>query len=191
MKFLEELLEGIEGKEEIINKIKENVATNYVPKADFNSKNEELKDIKEQLAERDNQLKDLKEKATGNEDLTKQIEELQTLNETTKTEYESKIAAMNKNIAIEKAIAKSELKPLDAELIKNLVSIDKIVINDDGITGLKEQLEKIKEERPFLFEKEVKEEKEIDGFKPGEGSKESGIPDKPLSYTEMMEKYNK
>lgn len=191
MKFLEELLEGIEDKEEIIEKIKTNVAANYVPKADFNSKNEELKDVKDQLVDRDTQLKELKETAKGNEDLTKKIEELEALNETTKTEYEAKIATINKNMTIEKAIAKSELKPIDAELIKTLVDVEKVIINDDGITGLKEQLEKIKEERPFLFEKEVKEEKEIDGFKPGESSREPGIPEKPLSYTEMMKRMNK
>lgn len=185
MKFLEEELKDVEGKEEIIEKIKAEVGARYVPKSDFNSKNDELKAVKEQLEERDMQLEELKSKAKDSEELTSQIEELQELNNTTKAEYEGKIAEMNKNIKIEKAIAASEFNFVDAELVKTLVKTDDIKINDDGIVGLKEQLEKIAEEKPFLTAKEEKT-SEKPNIITGKGKdKDNG---KPLTYTEMLER---
>lgn len=185
MKFLEEILTEVEGKEEIIEKIKAEVGTRYVPKTDFNSKNDELKVVKEQLSERDTQLEELKGKAKDSEELTSQIEALQELNNTNKTEYEERIAAINKDIAIEKAIATSEFNFIDAELVKTLVKSDDIKINDDGIIGLKEQLETIAEQKPFLRVEKEDGDKKIPNIITNK-SKEKKEPG-TLTYTEMIE----
>lgn len=156
MDFLNETLEGVEGKEDIIAKIKQEVAKNYIPKEEFNKKNEELKTTKELLETRDQQLDELKEKAEGNEELVAKLDELKELNEKTKAEYEGKLGEINKDITITKRIAESELKFHDIDLVKTLVDYDQVSINDDGINGLKEQLEKIAEDKPFLLKQEDK-----------------------------------
>lgn len=167
MKFLEELLKDVEleGKEEIISKVKDHVAKTYVPKSDFNSKNEELKGLKEQIEERDKQLEVLGEKAKSNKELTTQIETLKEENIKTKEELETRIAQLNKSHEIEKAISSSEFGFLDAEIVKSLIKEDDIKINDDGVIGLREQLEAIATEKPFLCKKEDKESEE-DGIVP-------------------------
>lgn len=69
---------------------------NMIPKHRFDEVNEEKKELKNQLYERDAQLKELKAKTSGNEELTAKITELEKLNKTTKEEYEAKMTALRK-----------------------------------------------------------------------------------------------
>ena len=148
----------------------------YIPIERFNEVNEEKKELRTQLDERDTQLKDLKKKAEGNEELTKQIEQLQEDNKAKEKEYKEKIAKINKDNAIERALSKPELGVQDIEVVRMLLKDDAITLNEDGeLVGVKEQIETLQKEKAYLFKpkEEPKGEKfSFDGFKPAEGKDE-------------------
>lgn len=149
---LEQLLEmGLD--EEIAKKVleahKEAIKDNYVPIARFNEINEEKKELKNQLDDRDKQLQELKVKAAGNEELTAKITELEELNNQTKEEYENKIAALRKETAIELALKDEKAKNVKA--VKALLDLEKVSLDGDNILGLEEQLKGLKESDPYLF----------------------------------------
>jgi len=149
---LEQLLElGLD--EEIAKKVleahKEAIKDNYVPIARFNEINEEKKELKNQLEDRDKQLQELKVKAAGNEELTAKITELEELNKQTKEEYENKIVALRKETAIELALKDAKARNIKA--VKALLDLDKVSLDGDNILGLEEQLKGLKESDPYLF----------------------------------------
>lgn len=139
--------------EEIAKKVleahKEAIKDNYVPIARFNEINEEKKELKNQLEDRDKQLQELKVKAAGNEELTAKITELEELNKQTKEEYENKIAALRKETAIELALKDAKARNIKA--VKALLDLDKVSLDGDNLLGLEEQLEGLKESDPYLF----------------------------------------
>lgn len=149
---LEQLLElGLE--EETANKVieayKQSIKDEYIPIARFNEVNEDKKQLKIQLGERDIQLGELKIKATGNEDLTTKISELEILNTTTKIEYEEKIAKLRKETSIELVLKDNKAKNIKA--VKALLDLDKVSLDGDNLIGLEEQLEGLKESEAYLF----------------------------------------
>ncbi|MBE6067758.1 MAG: phage capsid protein [Clostridium lundense] len=137
-------------------------SADYVPKERFSQVTTEKNDYKQQLADRDKQLTDLQGKVKDNEELTKEIEALKTANSTTAADYEKKLEQIQYDVAINNALKDSKAK--DINLIKALLDNDKLKVNGEEIIGLKEQLETIKKDRDYLFEKEV----------PGTGSFNTG-----------------
>lgn len=137
-------------------------SADYVPKERFSQVTTEKNDYKQQLADRDKQLTDLQGKVKDNEELTKEIETLKTANSTTAADYEKKLEQIQYDVAINNALKDSKAK--DINLIKALLDNDKLKINGEEVIGLKEQLETIKKDRDYLFEKEV----------PGTGSFKTG-----------------
>ena len=139
--------------EEIAKKVleahKEAIKDKYVPIERFNEVNEEKKELKNQLDDRDKQLQELKVKAAGNEELTAKITELEELNKQTKEEYENKIAALRKETAIELALKDAKARNIKA--VKALLDLDKVSLDGDNILGLDEQLKGLKESDPYLF----------------------------------------
>lgn len=141
--------------EEIAKKIleayKEAIKDKYVPIERFNEVNEEKKELKNLLEDRDKQLKDLGEKVKDNEELTKQIKDLQEANKKAKEEHAEKI----KNLTLDNAIklALKEHKAKYEDLLLNKFDREKLVIKDDGtIEGLNEQIAALKENYKGLFE---------------------------------------
>ena len=123
---------------------------NWIPKEKFDSVNEEKNTYKNQVSERDTQLTELKKAAKGSEELSTKIGELQELNKTTSREYEDKLKQQKKDFALELKLRDSKAK--NPKAVKALLSVDKILINDDGtITGLDEQLTALKESDGYLF----------------------------------------
>lgn len=147
MEFLKEALKGVENNEEIIGKIKKGIALEFVPKSEFNNKNEELKTVKEQLQDRDTQLSELKEKAKGNEELTAKIEELEKSNLKEKEELENKIKQYELEENKTKAILESKVSFHDINIVKSMLDDEK---------DYKEQLESIVKEKPFLVKEAPK-----------------------------------
>lgn len=121
----------------------------FIPKGRFDEVNNQNKELKANLAERDNQLKDLGEKAKGNEELTKKIAELTETNKKLSEEYEAKIAAREREYAIDGELSKIGAKNLKA--VKALLDDEKIVVKDGQIVGLNEQIETIKKNDAYLF----------------------------------------
>lgn len=149
---LEQLIEmGLE--EEVARKVieayKASIKDEYIPIARFNEVNEEKKELKGQIAERDTQLSELKTKASGNEELTNKIAELEGLNNQTKEEYETKIAKLRKETSIELVLKDNQAKNIRA--VKALLDLDKVLLDGDNLIGLDEQLEGLKTSEAYLF----------------------------------------
>jgi len=139
--------------EEVAKKVleahKEAIKDKYVPIERFNEVNEEKKELKNQLEDRDKQLQELKVKAAGNEELTSKIAELENINKQTKEEYEKKIAAIRKETAIELAL--KDAKARNVKAVKALLDLDKVSLDGENLIGLDEQLKGLKESDPYLF----------------------------------------
>jgi len=142
--------------EETRNKYKDTdfvSSADYVPKDRFSQITNEKNDYKKQLEDRDKQLNDLQGKVKDNEVLTKEIEALKTANSTTAADYEKKLQQIQYDVALSNALKDSKAK--DNNLIKALLDKDKLKVNGEEVIGLKEQLEAIKKDKDYLFEKEV------------------------------------
>ena len=153
MDFEKMLIEaGIEAEKakEIAGKLNSEIPKSFMPKDKFNEVNDQVKDLKTQISDRDKQLKDLGEKAKGNEDLTKQITDLQAANKKAIEESDLKI----KNITMDNAI-KLKLKDSNAkyeDLLLGKVDKSKLIVADDGsITGLDEQIKTLQAGYKDLF----------------------------------------
>jgi len=121
----------------------------YIPIEKFNAKIEEVKQQKEQLEDYKKQLKDLEKKAKGNDEFEKTIKELRAENEKKDIDYQTTLNAQKKDFAIQSAIKEAQGKNVKA--IKALLDIDKITVDDKGITGLSDQLKILKESDAYLF----------------------------------------
>lgn len=145
-------------------------------------------DLTSQITERDKQLKELSSKADGNEELQTQIKSLQDQNKQAKTDYEANIAKLKRDGAIELALREAKAK--NPKAVKALLNGDNITIDDDGVHGLKEQLEQLQESDGYLFTDSR------EGAKPGvkitgSGNPSGGSSEVPklseLSYKQALE----
>lgn len=138
--------------EEIAKKVMESYQgklKEYVPVERFNEVNKAKEQLEIDLKERDKQLKELKTKVAGNEELTLKITELENLNKATKEEYETKMAALKKETAIELKLKDEKAKNIKA--VKALLDLEKVSVDGDNLTGLEEQLKSLKESDSYLF----------------------------------------
>lgn len=108
--------------------------------------------FKEQLDANQGELNTLKESAKDNEELTKQLTEIQEKMDAVKAETETKLLSQQKDFAIQSALDKAN--PLDASIVLGLLDKDTIKVSDDGVQGLKEQVDGLKETKSFLFKQE-------------------------------------
>jgi hypothetical protein len=153
----------------------------YIPVDKFNVKLDEIKQLKEQVDDYKKQLKDLEKKAQGNADLQQTIQELRAENEKKDTEYQSKIAEQAKRHAIESAIKDAQGKNIKA--ISALLDIEKITVDDKGITGLSDQLKQIKESDAYLFGED-----KIVGTPPADNAQPVKPKDLQAQYKEATER---
>lgn len=146
-----------------------------------------VSDLETQLADRDKQLKDLKASVGDNEQLTKKISELEDANKNAATEYENKIANIQKTHAIENGVRDSKAK--NSKAVMALLDIDKITFENGEVKGLSEQLEGLKtnEDTSFLFGES--DPKPPTGFKPNNPpGGNGGNPPTSLSFSEAIAK---
>lgn len=148
---LTKILDGIGNKAELIEKINAEVGREFVPRTEFNAKNDEVKKTAATLAERDTQIEQLST-ATGDKDtLTKELNRLKDENKTAAKQYAAEMKKIRINQAIEREIS-GIANPDALDIIPGLIKTDSIIFNDDGtILGLKEQIETLKESRKSLF----------------------------------------
>ncbi len=153
--------------EEQAKKVLDGIDGNYVTKARFNEVNEELKNQKAAVADRDKQLDDLKKSIGDNEALKKQIEDLQAANAEQKKTHEKEMAALKLDNAIDAVLTAAGAKNLKA--VKALLDVTKVKLGEDGkLTGWDEQLVAIQKSDAYLFaEKQKGRSKNFKGFQPG------------------------
>lgn len=148
-------------------------------------------DLTSQISDRDKQLKDLSGKADGNEELQSQIKALQESNKQSKTDYEANITKLKRDGAIELALREAKAK--NPKAVRALLDGDTIKVDEDGVHGLKEQLEQLQTSDAYLFDTEPE-------AKPGVQITPSGNPGggvdtnkniNDMSFEEMTAAYQK
>ncbi|AHL70861.1 phage scaffolding protein [Bacillus pumilus] len=120
----------------------------WFPKERFDQVNNEKKDLKSQLDDRDRQLSTLQKQAKGNEDLQDAIEQLKKENKKVSEDYQKKLF----NFALESALRDAKAKNIKA--VKANLNVDGLELSDDKVIGLDEQLTALKESDSYLFEAE-------------------------------------
>lgn len=152
--------------DEQADKIVADYGKNYVAKSQFNTKNEELKHAKEESEAVAKQLEELKKANEGNKDLAAQLEKMKTEAETRKKEYTDSINQMKLDNAVD--IALNGFKAKNAKAVRALLDLKEAKVGDDGkVAGLDEQLKKLQESDPYLFNTGTT---GVSGLKAGEGS---------------------
>lgn len=114
---------------------------------------QQVNQYKEQLDANQTELDSLKKAAEGNEELTTQLSDLQEKYDQAKADSESKIAEIKKTSAIELALTQAGARNIKAA--KALLDSEKLELTDEGIKGLDEQLNTLKESDGYLFEGET------------------------------------
>lgn len=123
----------------------------WIPKPKFDALNEQVKDLKTQLSERDDQLKELGKAAKDNEELTTRITELEAANEKQTTEYAAALRQKSIDYAIETALIAA--KAFDPKTVVPLIDLSRITVADDGtVSGVDEQVKALGEAKGFLFD---------------------------------------
>ena len=158
MEFLKEYLtdetfakvkEELDGKDVKLANLK---SGDYVSKDKYSALETSNETLKSQLLAKSTAYDDLMAKAGDNEALKTEIENLKAstqaqLNDTT-SQYEAKL----KDAAIKSELIKAKAK--DVKDIIGQLNIENISYKDDTLTGLNEQIESLKENKPYLFEAE-------------------------------------
>ncbi|GAA0115728.1 phage scaffolding protein [Clostridium senegalense] len=126
----------------------------FIPKVRFDQVNEQAKEYKKQVGERDTQISKFKEEFKDTEGLKEKVEKLETDNKIQKETYEKQLADINFNNALEKSLGAFNVK--DNKLIMAIIDKDKLKVDGDSVIGLKEQIEPLQKSHDFLFEKEKK-----------------------------------
>ncbi|QDY32676.1 phage scaffolding protein [Clostridium sporogenes] len=126
----------------------------YIHKVRFDQVNEQAKEYKKQVTERDTQIANLKEEYKDVDGLKEKVGQLEKDNKAQKDTYEKQLSDIAFNNALEKGLGNFNVK--DKKLIMALIDKDKLKIDGDNVIGLKEQIEPLKQSHDFLFEKEVK-----------------------------------
>lgn len=162
---------------------------NYVTKSRFNEVNEENKTLKTKVSERDTQIDELSK--VDADELQTTITKLQADNEAKDEKYKQELKDLQVKHAAERQI--NELKAHDLTSVLAHVDLSEADLNDDGtVQGLKDKLEKLKEEKRFLFEIEEPADPEPKpkptGAQPGKpkDKEPGGTPDvTKMSYSEF------
>lgn len=148
---LKKILGNIEGHDELIEKINAEIGREFVPRAEFNAKNDELKSASQALAERDKQLEQLSGLEGDRNALKAEINRLKSENKEAAEKYADEMKKIRINQAIEREIS-GIANPDALDIIPGLIKTDSIILNEDGsILGLKEQVQALKESRKSLF----------------------------------------
>ncbi|APH23293.1 phage capsid protein [Clostridium botulinum] len=126
----------------------------FILKTRFDQVNEQAKEYKKQVGERDKQINNLKEEYKDVDGLKEKVEQLELDNKTQKETYEKQLSDIAFNNALEKGLGAFSIK--DKKLIMTLIDKDKLKVDGDNVIGLKEQIEPLKTSHEYLFDKEIK-----------------------------------
>ena len=153
MDWLKELLKkaGIEeGKlEGTITDIGKELPKHFIPKDKYNEAAEAKKKLEADLAARDAQLEELKKAAGTSEELKKEIETLQADNKKASEEWQAKVAQMQLDFALERALATAKAK--NPKAVKALLDLEKVKLDGDKLLGLDDQLKDLQKSDAYLF----------------------------------------
>lgn len=143
--------------EELVAELKADIGREFVSRADFNLKNEELKRAQELNNEHAKQLEKLAELEGDKDSLKEQIGELRQKNAETEAEYQQKLMDLKMNTAMDAKLSKV-FQSDTIDYIKTLVKKENLTFTEDGnLLGLDEQIEPLKEtKKSFLLQDDAK-----------------------------------
>ena len=121
----------------------------FIPKDKYNEVAEAKKKLEADLQARDAQLEELKKAAGSNEELKKQIETLQAENKKAGEEWQAKMAQMQLDFAIERALTAAKAR--NAKAVKALLDMEKVKLDGEQLLGLDDQLKTLQQSDPYLF----------------------------------------
>lgn len=136
-----------------VNKIVEDYGKNYVSKAQFNQKNEELKTAKEELKKSNGDLETLRKNNKDNEALVKQIDDLKAEAKNRQAEYDSKIKQMQIDAIVDRSLLTAKAK--NPKAVKALLDLTKAEVEEDTIKGLDEQLKNCRNQIPIYLKPRI------------------------------------
>lgn len=138
-----------EAKKKATESLKNLLKDSYVEKTKFDEAAAAKSNLETQIKERDKQLETLKKTAGDKEKLEATIKQLQEDNKSAKTKYETDL----KNLRIDSAVKlKLSGTAQDVDIVASLIDKTKLIVSDDGtVTGLDEQINPLKQSKPFLF----------------------------------------
>lgn len=149
--------------------------------------------FKKQVNESNKQLDEMKANIKDNDELKSQIADLQGELKESQENAKAELLSVKKNNAINNALREAHVR--DNKAIMPFLNTDEIKFNDDGLTGLKGQIEELQKNKSFLFEQPEppKEPEEPQGIKATAGKVSKGDDGKPtpidvknMSYGELL-----
>lgn len=123
---------------------------NWFPKDKFDAKNQEVKDLQEQIGDRDSQLEKLSE--VDPKELQQEIDQLKEDNKTAASEYQEKLDKQAFDFSLEKALTCAKVR--NPKAVKALLDIDSIKLDGEKLLGLDDQIKELQESDDYLFESE-------------------------------------
>lgn len=165
--FLKDLLKDVEGNEDIIKKIMaENGKDVEAAKGELAKAEADRDKYKEQLDEATESLEKFKD--VKPDELTAEIEKLQQTIKDKDTEYAQKIADMEFDSAIEKAITESGAK--NAKAVKALLDIEALKGGKNQKDDIASALETVKKDNDYMFGSDEPINKSVGSTKGGGGA---------------------
>lgn len=168
---IEEILKKHVGEDGQLNveaaakELKEEQGKAFVPKADFNSKNEELKTANDTLNKLQKDNKDVEALQTTIADYEAQVEKLT-----------AERAEERKSYAIKEALTKEGVSDVDYMLFKlGEVETDK----EGNVIDLENKVKALKESNPSFFGSEDKTKTDAPGYEPIDNKLDNGKPSDP------------
>lgn len=180
-----EELKALGLNDEQIEKVVEDYGKNYVPKNQFNKKNDALKQAEESLEAMQSDMDALKKTNADNAELTKQIDEMKAAQVKRDEEYTAQIHKMEVDGIVERTLMTFKAK--NGKAVRALLDLKDVKLKDGTIKGLDDQLTKLKESDPYLFESDSK----PTGVTPGEphgGQGSTGITQEQFNKMSYLER---
>ena len=124
-------------------------AETFIPKTRFDEVNNEKKELKSLLGQRDSQINELQTKFKSNEDLAKELENYKTLNSKAEQEFQTKLQQVKFDYELNQALARANVR--NTKAVKALLELDKVKLENDTLVGLDEQLKALQDKETYLF----------------------------------------
>lgn len=170
----------------VLNAHKEAVK-DYVPKSRLDEVIEERNGLRDQVTERDKQIAELGKNAGDNQALKDQVAQLQADNKKAAAEYESNLAQLRLDNAVNLALTGAKAK--NPKAVRALLDLSKSKVGEDGtVEGLEAQIKAIQKSDAYLFDSGEPAQPQFKGAVPQDG-KGNPAPKavKDMNYKEMCE----
>lgn len=152
MENLKKLLKELGLTDEQVDKVvKEGINDKFIPKFRFDEVNEKNKQLTDDISARDKQIKELSKFEGDNASLKTKIEELEKANKEKDEENQKAIKQLKIDNAVDFAL-NGKVQEGYNDIVRGLIDKQLIILKDDGtVSGLDEQIEKIKKDKSLLF----------------------------------------